>query len=313
MANHYFDTRKNQYDQIRNTMARYEANQKYLTEDQIQEYKDLALQASILQDNLTNLPKTKEEAYTAWINDHYNAALTGQADFYAYSRAKKKLQNDPFSLASYQSSLRKSEAYYRDVTIPQEQQRLGLPVKGSGSKKTVNGKTQKQIEAQIENAKQAEDLFNRLTNLGTKSEEWQDLNLKLLNKSDEADDDEPTQIKSILRKALMGYGVKDLRDIDLDEVQIRYSPEDKSYHFRINEDNTWPMSNRVFEVYQDKFDEAFRDYWGLDDVDYPSSLDSKFARTEVSGSGGGLTKEDIEASWKEANESIDSEESEESE
>jgi hypothetical protein len=275
MANHYFDTRKTQYDQIKSTMARYEANQKYLTEDQIKEYKDLALQASVLQDNLSNPPKTREEAYTSWINDHYNSYLTGQSDLYAYRQAKKKLQTDPFSLASYQSSLRNSEAYYRNITIPQMQERLGISSEGSGGSKKVAGtnKTEKEIEDQVYKAGLAEGLFKKATNLRTKSKEWEEIKPNLL--SSDKDNDEQTAFKNILKDALISYGVKDLpADIDLNRVKVRRN-DDGTYLFRVS------TGNGAYEVWQDKFDEAMRKEYGLENVDFVSSIDTRWRRNEV--------------------------------
>jgi hypothetical protein len=296
MANHYFDTRKTQYDQIKNTMARYEANQKYLTEDQIQEYKDLALQASVLQDNLSNPPKTREEAYTSWINDHYNSYLTGQSDLYAYRQAKKKLQTDPFSLASYQSSLRNSEAYYRNITIPQMQERLGISSESSKGGKKVSGtnKTEKEIEDQVYKAGLAEGLFKKATNLRTKSKEWEELKPNLLSSS--KDNDEQTAFKNILKDALISYGVKDLpADIDLNRVKVRRN-DDGTYLFRVS------TKNGAYEVWQDKFDEAMRKEYGLENVDFVSSIDTRWRRNEVVDESGesaepGLSAKGLKASW----------------
>jgi Fe-S cluster biosynthesis and repair protein YggX len=305
MANHYFDTRKTQYDQIKNTMARYEANQKYLTEDQIQEYKDLALQASVLQDNLSNPPKTREEAYTSWINDHYNSYLTGQSDLYAYRQAKKKLQTDPFSLASYQSSLRNSEAYYRNITIPQQQQRLGLPVTGQGGGKgTSKGKkTEKELEEEAVSAEIGNDIFNRLTKGATGT--WQNVNANLLSdKEVEKGVNEKQLIQNALKDALISYNKTDIpADIDLNKVQIKKT-EDGTYQFRIDtgqDKSGWFTGNVVYDVYQDKFDEAFRKNLGLENYDYMGSVDTRARRNEeVDESGnslGGLTEDELRRSW----------------
>jgi len=188
MANYYFDTRKNQLTQTENTMKRYEALGDRLTPTDVKEYQKLALQRQVLLDNLNNLPQNPQQAYNAWINDHYNSYITNQADLYAYRHEKARLEADPFSLADYNSSLRRSEAYYRDITLEQEQQRLGLG-KYSDYEQEAGGTgvpggekmTKKEKKEAAETSKMAADTFKEFTNGLTKSSSWEKIDVNRLD------------------------------------------------------------------------------------------------------------------------------------
>lgn len=289
MANYYFDTRNNQYKQIKKTLDQYAPYVNQLSEEDKEEYATLSRRAKILEETLSSPPQTKEAAYNAWINDHYNAYLSGQADLYAYRQEKKKMEADPFSLARFNSNLRKNEAYYREVTLEQEKERLGLRDKDqTGTITTADGKKveAKKLKEELEKAKGLNNAFKKFTNNLTKSKEFQPLDANRLNEK-EAD-----LLKQSLKDALYVYASKPgsqvkkeniPADINLANVQVRQNA-DGTYVYRIDTgiDDSWlPFSeNTVYEVLQDEFDNAVRSNMGLENVDYEYSVDSRYTRNE---------------------------------
>lgn len=308
MANYYFDTRLNQYNQIKQLMAQYEKYGNNLTEEDKEDYITLATRAKILQRTLSNPPETEEAAQNAWINDHYNDYLTGQADLYAYRQEKRKLEEDKFSLAQFQSNLRKQEAYYRNITLEKEKERLGIQSNtgsSGGTVKTPSGQKvdKRTLNKELDAAKEANKLFKRYTNNLTSSEEYEPVDVKSL------DDDEKEELKQVLRDALKIYAnnpgskvsKKDVQEgsVRLTDLQVR-KKDDGTYSFRVNLGDRRGLftGDIIYEVDQDVFDDAFRSIKGLDNVDFEHSVNSKSARNEpVTGSGASaeeLTQEEID-------------------
>jgi hypothetical protein len=276
MVQHYADTRTMQYNQTMDLIKKYEDNQQYLDDDDIKEYKKLVRTANILKENLNNLPKNPDTAYSAWVNDHYNSYLTGQADLYAYRKEKKSIEADPFSLASYQSNLRKKEAYYKNVTLAEEMLKKGLvtaeyPSTGSGLS----------IEDQRDVAAKINEIFPKFTNNLTASTSYKNLETTRLNS------EEQKMLQQTLKDAMILYAntngalkLENIPDeINLSNVQVKQN-SDGTYAYRISTDDG------PYEVLQDKFDEALSASQGLTDVDYQYSVNSRYKRnTSVTKSG----------------------------
>ena len=294
MANYYFDTRLNQYNQIKKTLDEYAPYKDYLSPEDKEEYATLSRRAKILQETLSNPPQTQEAAYNAWINDHYNAYLTGQADLYSYRQEKKKMEADPFSLASFNSNLRKNEAYYREVTLEKEKERLGLRDNNQGlfgGGKVVTTPDGKKIEAnklknELEQAKLLNKSFKKFTNNLTTSKEYVPVDAKNLSEA------EAGLLKQALKDALYSYANKpgskvnkeDIpADINLSNVKVRQNT-DGTYSYKVDTgvDNSWvPFSGTVvYDVLQDEFDNALRNIQGLENTDFQYSVDSRFTRNE---------------------------------
>jgi hypothetical protein len=320
MANYYFDTRKNQLDQVERKIQAYETLGSRLTPPQVKEYQKLALQRQVLTDNLNNLPKSPEQAYNAWVNDHYNAYITNEADLYAYRQEKRKLEADPFSLADYNSSLRRSEAYYRDITLEQEQQRLGLgkyaedeDETGTGENKTSSGgkMTKKEKKEAAEASKDAGETFKKLTNGLTKSSSWEKIDINRL------DDDEEELLTNTLKQAMYIYNDEAKAEI-VDPGDGKFYYNNQPYPTKaaaekakadavekwvgnipanINlgevsvrfepKDQTYHYrvnvgKNVIHEIWQDKFDKAFNKTYGLDDVNAlnPYSIENRVRMAE---------------------------------
>jgi hypothetical protein len=266
MTKHYADTRTKQLNDTMTMLGMYEKNIKYLDDQGMKDYKRLLRRANILKDNLENLPKNPETAYNAWINDHYNAYLTGQADLYAYRKEKKSMDEDQFSLAAYQSNLRRQENYYKDVTLKQEQQKKGIV-------------TEEALQTEINTATGINEWFPKVTNNLTESETYEKLATNTL------DEEEKDELKKVLKQALVLYAkpkgskvkLENIpTDINLENVEIKKNADDGTYIFRVDtgEDNV------VYDIYQDKFDEAVRETQGLENVDFQYSVDSRSTRNQ---------------------------------
>lgn len=307
MANYYFDTRLNQYNQIKKTLDQYAPYKDYLNEDDKEEYATLARRAKILEDTLSDPPQTKEAAYNAWINDHYNSYLTGQADLYAYRQEKKKMEADPFSLASFNSNLRRNEAYYREITLEKEKERLGLRDNNQGlfgEGKTVTTADGRKVEVkklknELDNAKLLNKSFKKFTNNLTTSKQFVPLDSKRLNEN------EAGLLKTALKDALYSYssnpGSQVDKDnipetIDLSKVQVRQN-SDGTYVFKVNTgvDKPWSpfTGDIVYQVFQDKLDDALRNIQGLENTDFEYSVDSRFTRNEPVDETGAAVKSDL--------------------
>jgi|GEM_PF-5157054 len=306
MANYYFDTRLNQYNQIKATLQRAQPYFESLSEDDKEEYLSLARQAKILQQTLSSPPETEEAAYTAWINDHYNAYLSGEADLYAYRQEKEKLETNYFSLAAFNSKLRKNEAYYREIDLEREKGKLGLQgLLGGGKEVTTPDGTKvkvEEIKRELEEAKLLNKSFKKFTNNLTTSEEYEPLD------ADRLVEEETKLLKQALKDALYSYADKPgssvskeyiPKDINLNNVKVRRNT-DGTYSYRIDTgDKPWSLltGNIVYEVLQDELDNALRNLQGLEYVDFEYSVDSRYNRNEpVSGTGGfvksGLRREE---------------------
>jgi hypothetical protein len=285
MVKHYVDTRTMQYNQTMEMIQKYEANKKYLDDQDIKDYKRLQRTAAVLKNNLENLPNSPETAYNAWVNDHYNSYLTGQADLYAYRKEKKSIEADPFSLASYHSNLRKKEEYYKNITLPEEMiaRRLMTPEYDDSNSKIS-------IDEQISRATTLNNQFPKFTNNRTVSKTYQKLQVSRM------DEEDKKLMKKALRDALIAYAdtkgdvkLEDIPDeIDLSKVEVRQN-EDETYVYRIEtgvDKSGWFTGDVVYEVLQDKFDDALRKNLDLDKVDFQDSVNSRFTRnTPVTSSG----------------------------
>jgi hypothetical protein len=298
MANHYFDTRQAQLAQVERKIQAYETLGSRLTPPQVKEFQRLALQKQVLEDNLNNLPKSPEQAYKAWVNDHYNAYITNEADLYAYRQEKRKLEADPFSLADYNSSLRRSEAYYRDITLEQEQQRLGLgkyaeeSAAGEGLTGPTGEKlTKKELKEVIAQQQNVDKAFKKYTNNLTKSESWEPVDVTRLT------GDEEDLLKESLNEAMHLYkdearankgDIKKWEDIpasseiDLSKVQVKRQKGKggrDTFIFRVDTGE----NNVIHEIWQDKFDEGIRNRSGLADynADFAYSMATGEGRNVV--------------------------------
>lgn len=267
MVDYYYNTR---YKQLRQTEALLQGYQQYkdvLTPRQTEEMQDLQLRAQVLTNTLANPPETKEAAYSAWVNDHYNDFITGQSNFYAYQEMKKKVQADPYDLASYQSSLR--------ITAAEEIAKRTLPYKlalqkakggtagglepGEGSRgKSLMSKTE------LKKSEQASQLFSKITNGLTNNKDFVKVNTESLKKEEER------QLIATLENAVDDYGIE-IDNVSISDLYVRKNP-DGTYVWRFGKDAGTP------EVLQDVFENGFRTATGVGDLNFTGSIDEIFGR-----------------------------------
>ena len=271
MLDQYMKTRQNQYQQTVEMIQKYQERLPYLDEEGIKDYNTLVRKARVIEDNLRNAPTNPEEAYNAWVNDYYNSYLTGQSDFYAYKKEKSKVQSDPFSLAAYNSRLKRQEDYYKEVTLAEEKRKRGLTTPTTSA-------SGKDLTTQLETAEILNNWFPKVTNGLTKDTTYKKLAANTLSEEDSS------ALKEALKESLFMYAstpgskvkIENIpSDIDLTNVEVKMNP-DGTYVFRVDtgEDNI------VYEVLQDKFDDAVRKTQDLEDVDYQYSVDSRYTRNQ---------------------------------
>ena len=271
MLDQYMKTRQNQYQQTVGMLQQYQEMLPYLDEAGIKDYKSLLRKAQVLQDNIVNAPSNPEEAYNAWVNDYYNSYLTGQSDFYAKKKEKSKTQADPFSLASYESNLRRQENFYKEITLEEEKMKRGIY--------EPTGTPEEKERALALNA-----MFPKFTNSNTTSTKWEKLAANLLS------EDEAKVLKQALKGALLKYSQNAgsqvdpdniPSDIDLANVEVKMN-SDGTYMYRVDTGVDpgwlWGSGTVKYDIYQDKFDEALREDQGLENYDFQDSVDTRYQR-----------------------------------
>jgi hypothetical protein len=300
MVDYYYNTR---YKKLRETEALLQGYQQYkdvLTPRQQAEMQELQLQGQVLLNSLSNPPETKEAAYAAWVNDHYNQFITGQSNFYSYQEVKKKVQADQYDLAAYQSSLR--------VTAAEEIAKRTLPYKialqkakgsGTGGLAPGEGSRGKSLmsKAEIKKSEDASQLFSKLTNGLTNNKDFVKVNVGTLKQQEER------ELLATLENAADEYGI-DPEKIKLDDLYVKKN-SDGTYSWRLGGDAG------DSEVLQDVFENGFRSVLSLGDLNFDGSIDQVFNRvveeqnildeagieggsSDESTSAGGLSTEDID-------------------
>lgn len=292
MVDYYYNTR---YKKLRETEALLQGYYKYkdvLNSRQQQEMQDLELQAQVLINTLASPPETKEAAYSAWINDHYNDFITGQSNFYSYQEMKKKVQADPYSLANYQSSLR--------VTAAEEIAKRTLPYKiaaqkakggagvelepGQGSKgKSLMSK------AELKKSEQASQFFSKLTSGLTNNKDFVKVNTGSLSTAEER------QLIALLENAVDEYGID--QTVSISDLYVKKN-SDGTYAWRLGDNVGDP------EILQDVFENGFRTATGIGDLNFTGSIDEIFGRVveednildEAAGGGGSSPSQDAGSS-----------------
>lgn len=263
MVDYYRMTRHKQYEELQTMLTGYEKVKDYLNPTQKQEYEELRLQKEILLESLGNPPQTEQDAKQAWVQDHYNDFITGQAKLYAYQEQKEKMQADPFSLASYQSSLRKAEAFY-DQGLKYGLKEDGTPrnlydmetLKQESKMDLAEFKLKNQIAklppAEKKLSEKASTFMDSVTKGFTVGNNWENLDQSQISAENLA------LLKEALKKAMKGLNKSDSGDdFNTKDVQIK-SNSDGTHIFRVNTGN-----GDVFEVWQDKFESALRGELGL--------------------------------------------------
>jgi len=290
MVDYYYNTR---YKKLRETEALLQGYQQYkdvLNSRQQQEMQDLQLQAQILLNTLSNPPETKEAAYNAWVNDHYNDFITGQSNFYSYQEMKKKVEADKYSLADYQSSLR--------ITAAEEIAKRTLPYKiaeqrakggaAGGGLEPGEGSRGKSLmsKAELKKSEQASQFFSKITSGLTNNKDFVKVNTESLKPEEER------QLIAILENAVDDYGIE-IETISISNLYVKKN-SDGTYAWRLGDDVGDP------EILQDVFENGFRTSTSLGDLNFSGSIDEIFGRVveednlldEATGGGSSSASED---------------------
>jgi len=283
-VDYYYETRGKQLSTLDNMIAQYEQYKGVLSDADRQNLATLKLKKEALTESLANFDETEAVADSAIINDLYAKFITGQSDFYAYKQVKEELTANPYALAQFQSSLRKNEDYYKEVTLAKEKQRLGLTKDGEDANTYIIGPggiplklteaRKEEMGLTIEAAQKASEKFKKFTNNGTTSQTWEPLNVAALS------GDERIALQNILKNGVINStgdpNAVPEKGFDLNDVSIKQNP-DKTYRFNVRFKEAG--EDRIVEVWQDKFDEAFRaelklekPYYG----DYEQSVRSRY-------------------------------------
>lgn len=292
MVDYYYNTR---YKKLRETEGLLQGYYKYkdvLNSRQQQEMQDLELQAQVLINTLASPPETKEAAYAAWINDHYNDFITGQSNFYSYQEMKKKVQTDQYALASYQSSLRvlaAEEIAKRTLPykIAAQKAKGGAGVElepGQGSKgKSLMSK------AELKKSEQASQFFSKLTSGLTNNKDFVKVNTGSLSTAEER------QLIALLENAVDEYGIN--QTVSISDLYVKKN-SDGTYAWRLGDNVGDP------EILQDVFENGFRTATGIGDLNFTGSIDEIFGRVveednildEAAGGGGSSPSQDAGSS-----------------
>ncbi|MEY4332435.1 MAG: hypothetical protein RLZZ196_1173 [Bacteroidota bacterium] len=276
--NYYYDTRAAELTRLDSLIRQYDEYKGVLTTQDRQNLETLRLKKEVLTESLANFNETEQAADSAIVNDLYNKFITGQSNFYAYQQEKKELTTNQYALAEFTSQLRKNENYYKEITLGKEKQRLGLTKEGEeqeyiigpgGQKLKLTESMKQKVGEATEKAEKAGIKFRSFTNNETESKKWEPLNVSNISGEDQV------ILQNVLKEAML----KTVNNpdvvpdkIDLDNVSIKRNP-DNTYVFNVR------GKKGVIEVFQDKFDDAFRKELELIDPaygDYPQSVRSRY-------------------------------------
>ena len=270
LQNYYFDKNYKHFETLNNLIGRYEQLGQ-MNADEQKNYKSLLMQREITKKALQGAPENSQDAKAILLNQYYQNFITGQAEAYAYRQEKESWKAQPYRLADYMSSLRKAEMKERN------KQSLDLYEKKMKIMKDLGmGKFKPKAMTQTEKKAltEANVLFKKFTNQRTNSKDWVDVT--------GLSADEQEKLNQILTSAAVGY-VKDFSDKDLEKIQVKQNP-DGTYMFRLS-GNSGMFSGDVKDIYQDRFEDAFRDNLLIgDDLIFEGSIDNVINQVPSTGS-----------------------------